>query len=64
MRQQIKIIRSEVNRSGGHEDSVNEFLAQPIEIVSVKTNLTHGYATSSYSHKPQLVTIITYKGEK
>ena len=53
-----------MNRSGGHEDSVNEFLAQPIEIVSVKTNLTHGYATSSYSHKPQLVTIITYKGEK
>ena len=64
MRQQVKIITTRTDHASTHEQEVNDFLAQPIEIVSVKTNLTHGYATSSYSHKPQLVTIITYKGEK
>ena len=62
IRQQIKVIVSDTDRHETHETEVNEFLAQPIEIVSVQNEIHSGNAFSRYS-RAEIVTIITYKGE-
>ena len=62
IRQQVKIITNRTDHNTTHEKEVNEFLAQPIEIVSVQNEVHGGSAYSKYS-RAELITIITYKGE-
>jgi hypothetical protein len=62
IRQQIKVITTRTDHATSHETEVNEFLAQPIEIVSIQNEVHGGNSFSKY-HRSEIITVITYKGE-
>jgi hypothetical protein len=61
MIQQIKVFTSELRYLTTHEEEVNNFLKDKPD-ATIKNEMSHGYSSGSMSnHKPQLVTVITYK---
>jgi len=62
MKQQIKVIVSETRSAKLHAKEVNDFLNKSIEIVSIQNEVLAGNSFSKYT-RPEIVTVITYKGE-
>lgn len=63
MKQQIKIFTTGTKYPTEHSKEVNDFLNKSIEIVKIQNEINSGSSWSKYTARPEIVTIITYKGE-
>ena len=61
MKEKIKVIVSSTKSHEAHEIKVNEVLGK-VEIVNIQNEIHSGRSFSKYT-RPEIVTIITYKGE-